>query len=221
MAIDRGIIEQQLQALGEGSRWWDERELRDLPAVLDADEHILAITRGKLARVRWARRSWLIVVTQRRLVCLRSAGRTTWRQLEVSASQIARVSLRVGPFRGRVLVVAGGDKYRLLVSNPDAYKLHTALASLATPPPDASSRFAPTRMVHRMIDHVLALPAVALGPDMPGDQPHRAPDGSVNEERLQALERELEELRHEVNFLEQLLRERHSAPTAGDGVSSI
>jgi hypothetical protein len=52
MGMDRGRIDQQLEALGEGSRWWDVRELRDLPAVLDADEEILAIARGKLARVR-------------------------------------------------------------------------------------------------------------------------------------------------------------------------
>ena len=57
MPVDRGAIDQQLRALGEASRW-NERELRDLPAVLHADETILAISRGKLARLRWMRRSF-------------------------------------------------------------------------------------------------------------------------------------------------------------------
>ncbi|MGH7446291.1 MAG: PH domain-containing protein, partial [Longimicrobiales bacterium] len=109
MPIDRGIIDQQLQALGESSHWWDHRELRDLPAVLDAGEQILALARGKIARVRWLRRSWLIVVTDRRLLCQRSAGRTGWRQLEVSALQFTRVAIRVGVFHGRVLLTAGGQ----------------------------------------------------------------------------------------------------------------
>ena len=129
MPIDRGTIDQQLRALGETSRW-DERELRDLPTVLHSDETILAISRGKIARLRWLRRSWLIVVTNERLLCLRSSGRS-WRQLEVSASQIARVALRIGVFRGRVIVLTTGSTYRLLVPRWDAYKLLTALSGLA------------------------------------------------------------------------------------------
>jgi hypothetical protein len=231
MPIDRGIIEQQLEALGEGSRWWEQREFRDLPAVLEADEQMLAIARGKVARIRWMRRSWLIVVTQRRLLCLRSGGRASWRQLEVRAGQIARVSLRIGPFRGRVVVVTSGQTYRLLVPSADAYRLQRALSGLGTPPLETGSRFAPARIVHRMIDHVLALPAVALGPDAVHDRPADAdasrrpalapPDASAIEERVQSLEREVRELRQQVEFLEQLLRERHSASPAGDAVSSL
>ena len=64
MPLDRGTIEQQLQALGEGARWWDVRELRDLPAVLNADEQILGIARGGIARAGRVRRRWLIVATR-------------------------------------------------------------------------------------------------------------------------------------------------------------
>lgn len=162
MPIDRGIIDQQLQALGESSRWWAQRELRDLPAVLDADEQILAISRGKIARVRWLRRPWLIVVTDRRLVCLRSGGGRGWRQFEVRADHVTRVALRVGPFRGRVVLVAGDRTYRFLVPKLDAYKLVTALSSFAASRPDSLRGFAPTRTFMRMVDHVLALPAAAF-----------------------------------------------------------
>jgi hypothetical protein len=217
MPIDRGIIDQQLQALGEGSRWWDHRELRDLPAVLDADEHILAISRGKLARVRWLRREWLIVVTNRRLVCLRSGAGTSWRQLEVNAALIARVALRIGPFHGRVLVVAAGQTYRLLVPRADAYKLLTALSSLSNAGREAMSGFGPTLMIRRVFHHVLALPAAALNPEQPNKNPPVRPDTTEIDQRLESLEEQVEELQRQVKFLEQLLGQRHLASTTIEG----
>lgn len=211
MPIDRGVIDQQLLALRESSQWWDQREFRDLPAVLHSDESIVALSRGKIARVRWLRRTWLIVVTDRRIVCLRSAGRTGWRQLELSAGQIERVALRVGLFRGRVLVVAGGQTFRLLVPRADAYKLMTALSTLGSHAKDTFTGFGPTRIVRRVMDHVLALPAAALDPAGPRQiqAPPAAP--AVTEQRVQSLEEEVQELRQQVDFLEQLLRQRHPA----------
>jgi hypothetical protein len=218
MPIDRGIIDQQLQALGEGSRWWDHRELRDLPAVLDGDEHILAISRGKLARVRWLRRVWLIVVTNRRLLCLRSAGGTSWRQLEVSAALITRATLRIGPFHGRVVVLAGGHTYRLLVPRADAYKLSTALSSLSHAGKDTQSGFGPTLMIRRVFHHVLALPAAALNPEQPGRSPPVRPDTTAIDQRLESLEEQVEELQRQVKFLEQLLEQRHLASVTAEDI---
>lgn len=214
MPLDRGLVDQQLEALGEGSRWWNHRELRDLPAVLHTDEQILAIARGKLARLRWLRRSWLMVVTERRLLCLRSGSGSGWRQVEVSAARITRVALRVGPFRGRVIVADGGHGYRLLVPRADAYRVHAALAKIA-PGEAAATRFAPGRVVRRVFDHVLALPAAALDPQLPAAASVPAPDTSHLEQRVQLLETEVQELREQVDFLEQLLRERQqvSLPT--------
>src|SRR5262245_341222 len=40
MPLDRGTIEEQLHALGESPRWWNRRELRDLPGALNVDEVI-------------------------------------------------------------------------------------------------------------------------------------------------------------------------------------
>ncbi|HEX2165976.1 MAG TPA: PH domain-containing protein [Longimicrobiales bacterium] len=218
MPIDRGVIDQQLLALRESSQWWDQREFRDLPAVLHADEQIIALARGKVARLRWLRRKWLIVVTDRRILCLRSAGRTGWRQIEVAAEQIERVALRVGLFRGRVLVIAGGQTFRLLVPRLDAYRLMTALSSLGTHAKDTFTGFGPTRIVRRVMDHVLALPAAALDPTVP--RVKVAPvDTSIAERRVQTLEEEVQELRQQVDFLEQLLRERHPALNADQKAS--
>lgn len=210
MPIDRGIIDKQLQAIGEGTRWWEQREMRDLPAVLHADEQILAISRGKIARVRWLRRSWLIVVTDRRLLCLRSSNGASWRQSEISASQIGRVALRVGPFKGRVLVNAGGHTFRLLVLRQDAQKLVSALSMLASPPNEVVSRTAPTIMVRRVIDHILALPAAALTPTVATKQLPEQAATLAMDERVHSLEDEIEELTRQVKFLEQLLRQRQA-----------
>jgi hypothetical protein len=212
MPIDRGVIDQQLQALGESPRWWEQREFRDLPAVLHADERMLAISRGKIARVRLMRRSWLIVVTERRLLCLRSAGGTGWRQLEVSGGQITRVALRIGPFHGRVVMVAGGHTYRLLVPRAHSYKLSSALLTLGPAAGDARSGFRPTLMVRRVLDHVLALPAIALSPDAPGESVPASSGTSAFDERIQSLENEVEELREQIRFLEQLLHQQQVGP---------
>jgi hypothetical protein len=209
MPIDRGVLDNQLRSLGESSRWWNEREFRDLPAVLHADERVLSLSRGKLARVRWLRRAWLIVVTDQRLLCVRSARGPSWAQLEVGAALIERVTLRVGPFRGRVRVHAAGRTYRLLMPRPDAYRIATALSGLGTRANESISGFAPTLMVRRVIDHVLAMPAAALGPHAPRALP---PYDPVVNERVATLESELGELRRQVDFLEQLLRERQLPP---------
>jgi hypothetical protein len=161
----------------------------------------------------------LIVATQRRLLCLRSQGKTSWRQLELKVHEFSRISLRVGPFHGRVVLGAGGHTYRFLVPRAQAYKLHAGLSSLFTPVDPSGSRFAPTRVVHRVIDHVLALPAVALGPVAQSPAPVPA-DTTAIDDRLQSLEREVEELREQVAFLEQLLRERQRESLVDPGVPS-
>lgn len=219
MAIDRGTLDQQLQDLGDGTKWWDRRELRDLPQVLEAGEQILAIARGKIARVRIVHRPWLIVVTDRRLICLRSAGEVSWRQLMVPASQISRVSLRIGPFRGRVVVGAGDRTYRLLVPRNDAYRLLSALSSLATPANPGVSGFGPVLLVRRVMDHVLALPAAAFDPGRPGHAVSlsrtQAPVLSeAVDQRIQSLEDDVAELRQQVAFLEKLLADRQSRRNA-------
>lgn len=214
MSMDRGVLDQQLQALGDATRWWNQRELRDLPAVLSPDEEIAAISRGRIGRVRWARRQWLIIITDRRLLCLRSGGRATWRQVEIPGEEIKRVALRVGPLKGRVIVVTTGHTYRLLVPRTDAYKLNTALSVFGAEKLLVAG-FAPVRVVRTMIDHVLALPAIALDPNAQLRLPPPPAESPATDERIRLLEAQIQELRDQVHFLEQLLVERKPSLTAG------
>lgn len=194
--------------------------MRDLPSILQTDERIVAIARGKIARPRLVRRSWLIVATDRRLICLRSGGRADWRQLEIPGAEVSRVALRIGPFRGRVLVRARGGTYRLLVMRTEAYKLFAALSRLGPPASETPPGLRPALMFRRVIDHVLALPAAALNPDL-AEEPHTpAPDNSATDERVHSLEDELEQLRQQVDFLEQLLHQQHVGAGAGKKLGS-
>jgi hypothetical protein len=218
MPIDRGAIDMQLQALGESQRWWDQRELRDLPAILQADERILAISRGKIARLRWLRRLWLIVATDKRLLCVRSARKSSWRQLEVNGNLIARVTLRIGPFRGSVVVTAGGHTYRVLTPRTDAYKLATALSTLGPAKKEAVPGFRATLVVRRVIDHVLALPAFALNPYPQASPTPNASGNAALDDHVRTLEGQLQELQQQVDFLEQLLHQQHALPKHGQKV---
>ena len=76
--------------------------------------------------------------------------------MDVPATQITRVALRIGPMHGRVRVTAGDRNLRLLVPRSDAYKLATALTgvgSITRPSPNLPG---PVLMVRRVFDHVLA-----------------------------------------------------------------
>jgi hypothetical protein len=211
MPLDRGTIEQQLHALGESPRWWDRRELRDLPGALNADETIKAIAVGKLFRPRLLRRPWLIVVTNARLLCLCSGTRMSRRQIELLAGEITRVWSGMGVFRSRVVVLAGGEKYRLIVRRTDAFKLLAAISNLVQARPEPLHGAWPTAVAGRVVRHILALPTVALQPEQ--EKPVPPPAQTVDEDRLAMLEDQVQRLQQQVDFLENLLRRRYPALT--------
>ena len=208
MPVDRGIIEQQLQALGEGAAWWERRELRDLPLALNTEEQILAIAVGELGRPRLLRRSWLFLVTDRRLLCLQSRGRMQRKQLEVAGNHITRAALGVGPFSGKLMIVAGVNRYKLLMKRADAYKLLHALSRIVPARETPLDGMSTGRMIGRVFQHVLDLPAVALAPGIPAPPPAPAFDGRAYDQRLQALESQVQQLQEQVDFLERLLEQR-------------
>lgn len=216
MAQDRGLIEQQLTAIGEGSRWWEERELRDLPSVLHRDETILGIARGRLGRPAVLRRGWLVVVTNQRLLCIRSQRGRGWRQVEMAVGGIERTALRVGPLRMRLLVTGGGERIRMFLRKDEAYKLSRALTEIAPPPGEMQQGFRPTRMLRRVMDHMLDLPAVALDPSVPRGQALSSPrPPPPSDDRVHELEHQVDELRQQIGFLEQLLEEKQTPSGVG------
>jgi len=125
--------------------------------------------------------------------------------------------------RGRVVVIAGGQSYRLLVPRPDSFKLSAALTSLGANRRESPTASRPVLMVRRVVDHVLALPAAALNPAPPSQPVIVRPDTSGIEQRLHFMEEQVRELQEQVAFLEQLLRRRHevSAPVQPRPTSEV
>ncbi len=210
MPLDRGTIEQQLEALGESSRWWERRELRDLPTAMHADERILAIALGKVSRSRRPgfARQWLLLVSNARLLCLQPAKGMSRRQLDLPASQITGLSVRPRLFRTRVIVVSHDVKYRLRVTRADGFKLFAALSNIMPVRPDSLAGRGPGIMVQRVVRHILALPTAALQPEAKPVAPSPPFDPTTLERRLQLLEDDVQRLQQQVDFLEDLLDQR-------------
>lgn len=219
MPVDRGAIEAQLREIGESERWWEHREFRELPNVLHAEEHIQALTSGRLLgawgpRIRPGAR-WLIVVTSHRLLCLKQE-RFARRQIDVAPRQITRVyqRSRIGAFE--ITIDTPLRAYRMRIPKADALRVSGALGSLMSEP--AAHRVLPPAAQEQ------APPLPAL-PSSAGAPPERA--GMVRRftrrfsrdyvpreplERLQItverLQDDVDRLQQRVNFLEDLLHKQ-------------
>jgi hypothetical protein len=184
MTVDRSALDAQLRAIGEGERWWEHSEFRELPYILERDESIRGIVEGKLLGRRVPRLlpapGWLIVVTDRRILCLRQE-RFARRQVDVPSGQILRIH-QGGRLRGyRIVVETMTRKYRIHIRREDAFRFTGALAHLVPqrPLPPPHPDLAPLAWIPGMAT-VASLPAVAtivsrismLSP--PGSHPARA-----------------------------------------------
>jgi hypothetical protein len=106
------------------------------------------------------------------------------------------------------VVVVTKPHLPVLLPRTDAYRLQATLAGMVQPGKAMVSGFRPARMARQVIDHVLALPAVALDPHgqkVPALPPPAA-DTKALEQHVQVLEDQLHLLQQQVDFLEQLLQ---------------
>jgi hypothetical protein len=196
MAVDRRTIEEQLVAIGEADRWWDQREVRELPHILNAGERICAIVSGSLWR--WLRPGgrWLVVVTGDRVICIRKGERLGRKQLDIPLAPVTSIGQRTGLFRAKITVVAGDSKHRILVAKPDALKLIGALSSL--------------------IRRIEPVPLTSGAPALQGSVSRQSYDEVLR--RVDLLEEEMERLRQQADFVEELLKRRESSLFASAGV---
>ncbi|MQA89982.1 MAG: hypothetical protein GEU90_07090 [Gemmatimonas sp.] len=216
MSVDRGTIDNQLREIGEGERWWEQREFRDLPYILNADEKLQGITTGKVLfsrvpRLR-GRGRWLIVVSTQRMLCIRQE-RYSRRQIDLGFGEIIRLHQQ-GRLRSHQVTIDAVDRrYRLRIPKPDAFRFVGALTSVLPKPP--KSRLSPDLEPLSWIpglNTVAGLPGVAgivskvsrLSP------PDRPPADRVQrlEQAVIRLQEDVERLQEQVEFLEGLLRER-------------
>lgn len=212
MPVDRGAIDAQLREIGEGERWWEHREFRDLPHILHADERILGLVRGKLLGPRPRLRpggEWLIVATNLRLVCLKQE-RFARKQVEIAAGQIVR-ALENGRLRAHQITLDTPQRrYRIRIPKADAFRFSGAIAPLLPQ--------TPAQPVHPALEPWTWIPGVTAVAALPGVAglvaKVAAPEYATREhvERLEAtveqLQRDLARTQQQVAFLEDLLQKQ-------------
>jgi hypothetical protein len=211
MPIDRGAIDAQLREIGEGDRWWEHREFRDLPHILHADEQIKGLASGKLLTARRPRLrmmgSWLFVTTNLRLIALKQE-RFARKQIEVAAGQVMRVRPSNRLRSCQIVVETPQRKYRLRVPKAEAFRFAGSLATLI---PNAPAQPLAIEADSWFMGTMAALPGVAgLVERVSGagqDYVSRAHFERL-ELTVETLQNEMERLRHQVSFLEDLLRKQ-------------
>ena len=215
MAVDRGEIDQQLQAIRESDQWWEQREFRELAHLLYPGERLLGLVNGKLLgrmpRPRAPRR-WLIVATTQRLLCLHN-GPLGRKQIQILPDMVTRVyhSSRVSNYQIHISTTV--QSYRLRIPKADAFRFVQALSTLI--PREALHRLSPS------LEALSWVPGMSTVAALPGVERMlskatvlTAHDTSMRSEmqRLEAtverLQQEVERLREHVAFLEQLLEKR-------------
>lgn len=216
MPVDRSAIDAQLREIGEGERWWEQREFRALPHILNEGERILGLGNGKLLGRRRPRLAptapWLLVVTDQRLICLKQE-RFARKHVEFTRDQIVRVGQGSRLRSFQISIETPQRKYRILISKDDAFRFTGALAPLIPAP--AAHRLGPDLGPWGWIPGltaVAALPGVAdivsnvllLSP--PDDSDH----GQLQrlEATVERLQNDVERLQQQVGFLEDLLQNR-------------
>lgn len=213
MPVDRGAIDAQLKDIGEGERWWEQREFRDLPYILNPDERIHGLVNAKLRRgLRprvLPRPQWLVVATNQRLICLKRQ-RVGRQQMDILLGQITRM-WHTTRLRGVYITLdTPHARHRLRVLKADAFRFIGALgALLAQAQPTLAGGGAtqwlpapPTGRISRLLGGFPSLPAP--------EYVTRADFDQVKAE-VERLEMEMERMRQHVEFLENLVQKHTEA----------
>ncbi len=160
----------------------------DLSDVLLAGEHVLLVTRGRVHTSRLPRPTrWFVIVTDRRLICLRDSRRTARQQLHVALDRVEHAYQR-GLLGGKVIVVTRRGKLRI----------------------SGLGRFVGGQLVARLLAGVRG---EGRGLVRPEPIAHALP-GAVSAEtvlsRVEELESVVDRMTQQLRFLEELLRARQT-----------
>jgi hypothetical protein len=193
MPVERSAIVEQLAEIGEADRWWGHPEMRELPDILNSEEKIQAVVTGKL-KTRLPRmpqlRSWLMVVTDTRLICVRGGERFGRRQLDIPLKHITTLAHKTWMLRASVTIRTSSQRrHRIVIKQGDALKFIAALSS-------AVNRLSPAPFMRG------ALPA-------PGVEYVLRADLEKVFDRIEMLEDEIDRMQKQVDFMEDLLKRRN------------
>jgi hypothetical protein len=127
MAVDKQIVLDQLNNLGPSSKFGVGKELKYLHEVINEGENILGTTRGF-----YEKNTWLICVTDRRLLFLDKGMVMGLNSTEIPLDSVGSVNHKTGMLLGEITVTAAGvDKHIGKIRKKDT-KIIANLISEAT-----------------------------------------------------------------------------------------
>lgn len=127
MPVEKRVVEQQLEALGDFQRLFTAKEIRFLPQVLIDGETIYGLTSGF-----YEGKSWIVVVTDMRIVFLDKGMFYGLKQIDMPLSHISSVSHKTGFFLGEITVAtAGGARTIAKIKKREVLKISTLISTLA------------------------------------------------------------------------------------------
>lgn len=126
MAIEKNIVKEQLQALGDFHQFFTAKEIRYLPQILTENETIQGITSGY-----YEAKTWLIVITNIRLLFLDTGLFFRLRQTDIPLSKINSISYATGLFFGEIEIATGSEvKTISSITKKDVLKIVSIISGL-------------------------------------------------------------------------------------------
>jgi hypothetical protein len=129
MPLEKDKFENQIQGLGDFSRYCTRKEIQFLPEILRADETVRAMTSGRFKKTS----NWLMVVTDQRILCLRKGIIFGLKQVELPIGQISGIAHSTGIMFGEIVATtSGGNEILDLIIKKDVLRVAAALSELVS-----------------------------------------------------------------------------------------
>jgi hypothetical protein len=126
MPASKEEIDLQLKNIGDFGKWFTKKEIKHLPEVLDKGEIIKAITSGMYDGT-----TWLIVVTEKRILFLDKGMIYGLKQVEIPIRQVSAISHKTGLIQGTIEISSSaGHQIIKNVLKTDAVKIARIISDL-------------------------------------------------------------------------------------------
>lgn len=126
MAVDKSYIDSQISRLGEFDQWFTKKEIQFLPELVNPGENILAMTSGL-----YEGNTWLVTVTDQRLLFLDKGMLYGLKQFEMPLDQISAITYKTGLIFGEITVSSSGGAKKIgTIVKQDVPKITKILSDL-------------------------------------------------------------------------------------------
>lgn len=104
MAVDKSVIDAQLAEIGSYDSFGTKKEIKYLPEIMMDGEKIYALTSGMMDG-----NTWLLVITNERIIMLDKGMLYGLKQLVLPLSHIKSVSHKIGILLGEIRIDTGAE----------------------------------------------------------------------------------------------------------------